>query len=208
MRTDAHVSLAACLTDVDQIVLAVAYNTDGCAALDRNHSHLAGRKTKGCILAFLSHELSCVAGCADHLAALAREELNVVNHSTDRDNGKREAVADMDFGFRAAHELHADLEAFRSEDVSLLAVCVADQSDVRGAVRIVLDRLDDCRDTVLRVALEIDDSVSASLSAPTEAACDLALVVAARGLLKRLGEGLFRFLRSDLGESGARHVTS
>ncbi len=201
-------SLAACLADVDQVVLAVADDADGGAALDRDHSHLTGRETKGGVLAFLGHELCGIAGSADHLAALAREQLDVVYESTDRDDREREAVAEMHFNFRTVHQLVADLQAFRSQDVSLLAVCVADKSDVGGAVRIVLDRLDDCRNTVLRVALEVDDSVSASCSAPAEAARDLALVVAARGLPERLGERFFRLLRSDLGEIGTRHVPS
>ena len=44
-RANAEVTGSTSLTEVDQIVLAVTYNTDGCAAYDRNHSHLAGRKS-------------------------------------------------------------------------------------------------------------------------------------------------------------------
>jgi hypothetical protein len=44
--------------------------------------------------------------------------------------------------FFPSDDLVADSKALRSEDVGLLAVCVLDERDERGAVRIVFDPLD------------------------------------------------------------------
>ena len=52
----------------------------------------------------------------------------------------------------------ARLHAARSNDVTTFAIGILDESDVRAAVRIVFDSLDDSGNTVL-VALEIDDAV-------------------------------------------------
>ena len=121
-RADAHVALAAGLADVDQVVVSVADDTDRGAAVDRNHSHLSGGKTKRRVFTFFSHQLSAVACRADHLAAASRLKLNIVYHGTDRDGWERQAVADPDFSFRSAHNLLADLQAFRCEDVALDAI--------------------------------------------------------------------------------------
>ena len=104
-------SLTACFADIDQVVLAIADDTDCRAALDRDHSHLAGRKTQRSVLSFLRHELRAVAGCADHLSALARMHLNVVYHSTDRNAGEREAVPDFYFSLSAVLDRCTDREA-------------------------------------------------------------------------------------------------
>ena len=42
-RTNTHVTFSTSLTDIDQVVVAVANYTDSSAAADRNHSHLSGR---------------------------------------------------------------------------------------------------------------------------------------------------------------------
>ena len=54
-RTDAHVTFSTSFTNIDQSMLAIAYNADSCAAGDGNHSHLSGGKTKGGVFAFLCH---------------------------------------------------------------------------------------------------------------------------------------------------------
>ena len=106
-----------------------------------------------------------------------RIKLNIVDHGSDRDQGKRQAVSYADFCGRSVHDRVADLQALRCQDVALYAVFVADQSDVGCAVRIVLDADDLSGDAVLRISLEIDDSVLSSVSAAFMSDSDLALVV-------------------------------
>src|SRR5262249_13204021 len=68
-----------------------------------------------------------------------------------------------------------------------LAVDVAQQRDVRGAVRVVLDALDAAGDAFL-VALEVDDAVVLLGAAALVPRGDAAVVVAAAGLALRLDQ--------------------
>ena len=77
--------------------------------------------------------------------------------------------------------VRADLQAARRDDVAALAVGVAHQRDVRGAVRVVLDALDLGRNAVL-VAHEVDHAVVVLVTTALVAHRDVAVVVAA-GLL-------------------------
>ena len=86
-------TLASCFTDIDQVVIAIADGADGGTADDGNHSHLAGGQTKCRVLTFLGHQLSCIAGCADHLAALTRMKLDIVDHGTNGDQFHRQAIS-------------------------------------------------------------------------------------------------------------------
>ncbi len=45
------------------------------------------------------------------------------------------------------------------KDVALLTICIMKKSDTCTAVRVVLDRCNFCRNTIL-VALEVDDAVT------------------------------------------------
>ena len=85
----------------------------------------------------------------------------------------------------------ADLQAARGDDVAALAVGVAHQRDVRGAVRVVLDALDLGRNAVL-VAHEIDHAVVVLVPTALVAHRDVAVVVAAGVLLLRLEQRRFR----------------
>ena len=81
-------------------------------------------------------------------------KLNVVNHSTNRDKLQREAVSNTNLSFRTIVNLLAYFKSLWSEDVSFLAICVADKSDVSCSVRIVLDSDYFSRDSIFTVSLE------------------------------------------------------
>ena len=87
---------------------------------------------------------------------------------------------------RAGDQLVARLHALGRDDVAALAVGVAQQRDVRGAVRIVFDALDAAGDAFL-VALEVDHAVVLLVTAALVARGDAAVVVASTGLALRLG---------------------
>jgi hypothetical protein len=71
--------------------------------------------------------------------------------------------------------------------MAALAVGILDQRDVRRAVRIVLDRLDDTGNAVL-VATEVDDAVLLLRATALVARRDAAGVVARTGLALRNGQ--------------------
>ena len=142
LRADTEPAAAACLTERDVLMLEVADLADGGAALDMNFAKLTRRHTEECIFAFLSHELSGRASAAYQLGTLADLQLDVVYRSTNRDILQGQGVADLDISIGAGNDRCANLQAIRSQDVALLAVCIVEQSDARAAVRIVLDRRD------------------------------------------------------------------
>ena len=127
--------------------------------------------------------------------------------STNRDFRQRQAVTNSHFCVRAVHNLHAILQSDRSQDICLLAVCVADQGDVRRSVGIVLDADYGCRHVIL-ISLEIDHSVFSSVSASAMSHGDLTLVVTSGVLLQGNAQALLRSRLRDLSEIGASHVSS
>ena len=150
---------------------------------------LAGRQPDLGVVALLGQQLGRDAGRADDLAALARDELDVVDRRAERDVGERQGVADPRLGLGPGDDDVADLEAVGQEHVALLAVAVVEQADAGRPVRVVLDRRQPGRHAEL-VALEVDDAVVLLLAAAAMAHGHPALVVAAGAALLRLEERL------------------
>src|SRR5690606_35645263 len=205
-RTHAAPTLGAGLTQLLQVVLVVADLADGGAALDRHLAHLARTQAEQRIGALAGHQLHAGAGGAGDLRALARLQLDAVHRGADRDVAQRQGVAGADRGVGARDHLVARLRARRGDDVTALAVGVAQAGDVGGAVRVVLDPLDARRDAFL-VALEVDQAVMVLVAATDVAGGDAAVVVAAAGLALLLDQrGVRRTLvqvRRDHADRGA-----
>ena len=135
-RADTHVSLTACFTDFNILMVDVAYLTDGRHAGVRDVSQLAGGQSEQRHAVFLRHQLSHVAGCSCELSAAAGIKLNVVYESTGGDVDEGQRVAGLDIRGGAGDNLIADLQALRRDDVRLLAVGVLYQSDKRRCRRL------------------------------------------------------------------------
>ena len=157
------------------------------------------------VVAFLGEELGGGAGGPDDLAALARDELDVVDRRAERDVRERQGVADPRLGAGAGDDDVADLQAVRQEHVALLAVAVEQQPDPGGPVRVVLDRREAGGDADL-VALEVDPAVVLLLAAAAMADGEPAGVVPAGAALLRLEERLVRLVGRDLLERRAGHL--
>src|SRR5690606_4521423 len=179
-RLDAAPALGACLAQLLQVVLGVADLADGGAALARHATHLARTQAEGRVHALAGHQLHAGTGGTGDLRALARLHLDAVHGGADRDVAQRQGVAGADRGVVARDHLVACLQALGSDDVAALAVDVAQQRDVRGAVRVVLEPLHARRDADL-VALEVDDAVVLLVATTDVAGGDAAVVVAATG---------------------------
>ena len=134
-------------------------------------------------------------------------KLYVVNHGTNRNLGQRQAVSRSYFGSSAAHNLHANFQSFRSQDVCFLAVCIADQSDVCCSVRIVLDRFNSCRNIIFS-SLKVDDSVFSSASASAVSYSDFTLVVTSSVFLQGHYQRFLRCALRDFVEIRGGHVSS
>lgn len=90
--TDTHVTGAAGLTDVDILMVDVAYLTDGGHAVELNVAQLAAGQTDHAVLAFLGHQLGHIAGGAGQLGTLTGVQLHIVDEGTDGDVGQGRAL--------------------------------------------------------------------------------------------------------------------
>ena len=168
---------ASCLTVVYIRVVCVAYGTDSRHAVLSNVSELAAGESQKSHSVLLSHELCHIAGGTNELSALSGVKLDVVDHCTYGDISQRESVAGLDVGICAASYRVAYAELIGSEDISLLAVLVLNESDESGTVRIVFDSLYFRVHTEL-VSLEVDNSVLSSVSAALMSDGDTSVAVA------------------------------
>jgi hypothetical protein len=176
-RADAQPALGAGLAVLLEAVFAVADFTDRGAAVRRHLAHFAGAKAQRGVTLLAGDQLRRGPGRTRDLRLLAGLHLDAMHRGADRDVAQRQRVADLDRRVAARHQLVADGDALGSDDVAALAVGIAQQRDVRGAVGIVFDALDTAGDAFL-VALEIDDAVVLLVPATLVANRDPAVVVA------------------------------
>ena len=206
-RSDALVTGASSLTEVNVLVIDVAYLADSSHALSSDLSHFTGRKSYECVLIFLTHELSHVACCSYELSALAGIKLKVVNEGTYRDISKCKCVTGLDISIGTGSYNVAYLKAVGSDDISLLAVLVLNESDEGASVRIVLKSKNSSVHALL-ISLEIDDSVLSSVSAASVTNSDTTIAVSSCLLIERSEEALFRSYLGKLAVVSNGHLTS
>src|SRR5690606_14538754 len=169
-------------TGLAELAQAAFFVTDfagGGAAPDVDATDFARTQTHLGVRAFTSQQHRRRTGRTRHLGALAGDHFDAVDGGTHRDVADRQRVAGADRGFDARDQRGAHFQAARRDDVATLAVGIAQQCDMRGTVRVVLQALDLGRDAVL-VATEIHDAVMLLVTAATMANGDVAVVVAAR----------------------------
>src|SRR5690606_21499183 len=201
-RADTTPALGTGLAELLEVVLDVADFTDGGAALDRHLAHLAGAEAQRGVALLASDQLHAGAGGTRQLGALAGLHLDAVDGRTNRDVAQRQGVAHADRGVTAGNHLVAILQALGRDDVTTLAIDVAQQGDVGSAVGIVFDPLHARRDAFL-VALEIDDAVVLLVATTDVAGGDPAMVVATAGLALLLEE---RSVRGALVQARGHHA--
>src|SRR6185312_1946814 len=159
--------------------------------------HFARRQLEQRDRAFARDELRLRARRARHLGALAGPQLDVVDYRTGRNVLERQGIARQDVGFRTRRNGGAHFEAFRRDDVALLAIGIFEQRDAGRAVGIVFDR-SNLRRYAEFVALEIDHAVALLVAAADEARGDAAGRVAAARFMPRLEQWFFRLVARDV----------
>src|SRR5438445_1836802 len=190
------------LTPVDVGLLGISDLADGGAAAHVDATDLTGRHTQRGVGAFLAEQLDARAGRAGHLCAAAGPQLHSVDHGARRDVAQRKVVAGLDVGVGTRLHHVALRQALRRNDVALLAVEVMQQSDVGGAVRVVLDVRDLGVDAVLVVATEVDHAVGTLVATALVPGGDPTVRVATALAVQRANQRLLRMIASDLGEIG------
>src|SRR5690606_32512620 len=182
---DFHVTgVQTCALPISQAVFFVTDFTDGGTALDMHATDFARTQTHLSVGAFTGQQHRRRASRTRHLGALAGDHFDAVDRGTHRDVADRQGVAGADRGFDARHQRGAHFQAARRDDVATFAVGVAQQSDVRRTVGVVLKALHLGRNAVV-VATEVDNAVVLLVATATMTHGDMAVVVTARstGLL-------------------------
>jgi hypothetical protein len=112
-----------------------------------------------------------------------------VNFGTERDVLDRQRISRKDIRVLAAVDHRVHFQPNRSDDVSLLAVEIGDQSDVSRAVRIVFDLRNLAGDARL-VTLEIDDPVMPFVASAAAANGDPSVAIVTGNFLLRFEQRL------------------
>ncbi|MPM92530.1 hypothetical protein SDC9_139665 [bioreactor metagenome] len=141
-------------------------------------AHFTGAQTNLGVAAFAGQQLNRGTGGAGDLSTLTRHHLDTADGRTDRNVANRQSITGLDRRFRAAHDLLTNHHTLVGDDVTALAVGVANQGDVRRTIRIVFQTFNLGRNTVL-VALEINETVSLLVTTALMANGDTTIVVAA-----------------------------
>src|SRR5437868_3248055 len=94
----------------------------------------------------------------------------------------RQSVSRQNVGILAADDHRSNLYPERSNNVSLFAVQIKDQSDMSGTIRIVLDLRNTSRNSRF-IPLEIDDPILTLVASATAANGDPSVAVASRNSL-------------------------
>src|SRR5437588_8853682 len=145
-------------------MLDVAHLTDSRATLNRHAPNFAGRHAQLRIISFFGEQLRERPGGPRHLSALAGSQLDIMNLRTQRNIPNRQSVAGKNIGIFSAGDRFADFQTYRRDDVTLLAVNVSNECDVRRAIRIVFD-LRHASGHAVFVTLEIDYPIETLVTA-------------------------------------------
>ena len=180
-RTGTEVTGLTRFAHADDLVFEISDLTDRRLASHGNESHFAGRHFDCRIRALFCHDLRRDTRASCDLTAATGLHLDIMDHRTDRDVRKRKRVADFDIGFLSAENLVADVQTDGSENVSLFAVRIDEERNVRAAVGIVLNALNRCGNAVF-VPLKINDTVLSLIAAADVTNGDFALVVSSARL--------------------------
>lgn len=87
-----------------------------------------------------------------------------MHERADGDVGQRQGITRLDVSLGTGLDGVADLETLGLQDVRLGAICVIEQRDARGTIRVVLDGRDLGRDAIL-ATLEVDLAILALVAA-------------------------------------------
>lgn len=204
--SDAHMAFPAGFPDGDVAMVAVANGANGGPALCQNHSDFAGRHPHLSVTAFFRHKLCMAAGTADDLSAFSWLHLDVVDDGTHWDAAQRHCIPSTDILTGTGDDFGSDFQAFRSDNVPLFSICIAEEGDIRRAVRVILNGRYPSRDMIL-VPLEIDDSVEPLGTAAAVPDCNSSLIVPSGLLVQDVCKRLLWFVGCNLVITGNRHLS-
>jgi len=181
----------------DEGMLFVPHNANRGSTTMVDLSNLTRRERQNHAGSFLRQQLHPHSRGSCHLAALARNELDVVDVDAGRDISQLHRVADPRLSDFPRLEDGADFEPARSKDVTLFTISVVEQRDTSGPIRIVLARRNSGGNAVF-IPAEIDPTVESAMPTTSMARRDVTVIVAATVARNALTKRLLRLRRGDL----------
>lgn len=167
-------------------VIRITYHPDGGAAINMYLSDLTGRQPYLGVVPFFGYELSGCSGPADQLSALAKIHLYIMNGCTNRDVDQRKVIAPDDICLGTGNDGVSDFCSRGADYIPFFAVVVVQPGQMSISIRIIFDRRDCSRDSVLD-PLEINHPVKPFVASPSSTNSDSALAVPGTDSLLALG---------------------
>ena len=176
-RANAFPASCTRFTQTTQAVLFVSDLAQSGAAFDVDLANLTRTHTNLSVDAFTSQQRSGGASGADDLCAFADLQLNAMHDGADRDIANGQCIANTNRSLSTAHDGCANFKATGGDDVSTLTICIANQSDVRRTIRVILDPLDLGWNSILGTA-KVNDAIVVLMTTTFVASRDVTIVIA------------------------------
>eukprot|EP00828_Plagiopyla_frontata_P018949 TRINITY_DN2422_c0_g2_i3.p2 TRINITY_DN2422_c0_g2~~TRINITY_DN2422_c0_g2_i3.p2 ORF type:complete len:257 (+),score=-9.23 TRINITY_DN2422_c0_g2_i3:217-987(+) len=167
VRTFARITFSTGLTQFNVHQFPVTHGTDCSTALKMYHPYLTARQLDLGITVVFTTQNSALTSGSYQFSPATGTQFDVVDRHTYRNVFDLESVTRLKFSLGAAHDHIANLETSWSDDVRFHTVSIADQRNIRGTIRIVLNALHCCRNVILG-SFEVDHTVTALVAAPTK----------------------------------------
>ena len=190
VRTTTHPARATGLTRAFESVVRVSYTTYSSLASTKNLTSFTRRQLDNAVVTFTRSQLCEVTSRANQEGALSWTKLDVVDNRTDRDILQRKRVTYFRSGFSARHQLVANFQSIGSDNVTFFTISVKQESDTSRAVRIILNRLYDCWNTIF-LTFEVDETELSLVAATQVAHCHFADIVATARCTLTVNERFF-----------------
>ena len=166
-------------------------------AVLKDQPNFTGRESEMSILSFFGNQLSIRSCRTSELAAFSQLQFDVMNQSPCRNISEREAIPRFDIGGRAGDHAIRHLQLRRSQDVSLLAIGIVEQSNPRRSIGVIFNGSDLGRDLSL-VPFEIDHPISSLVATSLVPGRYSTIAVSPSRLFQRDEKALFRHRGRDL----------
>jgi len=173
---------ATCLAEILVRIVGVGNRANSRHAIGAQIALFTAFQTNNNHAAITADNLDISTGRASDLAALAWLHFNVVNDRTNRHLRQQHRVAWLDVGLVTSNHAVANVKTLRCNDIGQFIVCIFDQRDKGGAVRIIFEPFDRRRHIPF-APLEVDETIFLLVTTGDAARSDMTLVVPATRLV-------------------------
>jgi hypothetical protein len=153
------------------------------------------------------HELGGSPGRSNNLSASTALQFNIVNERSQRDIPQRQGVAGLNIGISARNHGISYFDFIRRQNVGFFSIRIAEQSDSRGPIGVVLYGFYDSGNSDFS-PFEIDNPVTAFMSTAPMPTSDTTGVVATTLFIQRRQKLFLGLVFRNLGKIRDAHIAS